>query len=98
MPSIIDVNAAAAKLRMFRGRTPQTTFAEREGSAVRLGTYRDGMLLLGKSAGTGHWETHPEDELVHVLDGAARLDILLENGPRSFALGAGMIAIVPPTV
>ena len=98
MPSIIDVNAAAAKLRMFRGRTPQTTFAEREGSAVRLGTYRDGMLLLGKSAGTGHWETHPEDELVHVLDGAARLDILLENGPRSYALGAGMIAIVPPTV
>jgi quercetin dioxygenase-like cupin family protein len=82
---------------MFRGQTPRTTRAERQGSAAHLGRYRDGLLLLGKSAGTGHWETHPEDELVHVLDGAATLDILLQDGPRSFALGAGMIAIVPPT-
>ena len=98
MPTIIDLNAEAAKLTMFRGQTPRTTRAERKGSGAQLGRYRDGLLLVGKSAGTGHWETHPEDELVHVLDGAARLDILLENGPRSFALGAGMIAIVPPTV
>jgi quercetin dioxygenase-like cupin family protein len=97
MPIIIDLDAEAAKLTMFRGQTPRTTRAERKGSAAHLGRYRDGLLLLGKSAGTGHWETHPEDELVHVLDGAATLDILLEDGPRSFALGAGMIAIVPPT-
>src|SRR6266436_4493938 len=31
MPTIIDLNAEAAKLTMFRGRTPQTTFAERRG-------------------------------------------------------------------
>jgi hypothetical protein len=31
---------------MFGGRTPSTTFAEFNGSAVRLGTYHDGMLLL----------------------------------------------------
>src|SRR5262245_52274126 len=97
MPIIIDLNAEAAKLTMFRGQTPRTTRAERKGSAAHLGRYRDGLLLLGKSAGTGHWETHPEDELVHVLDGTATLDILLQDGPRSFALGAGMIAIVPPT-
>ncbi len=60
--------------------------------------YRDGLLLLGKSAGTGHGETHPEDELVHVLDGAATLDIVQEDGPQSFALSAGMIAVVPPGV
>jgi hypothetical protein len=69
MPTIIDLNAEAAKLTMFRGLTPQTTRAERKGSAAQLPRYRDGLLLLGKSAGTGHWETHPEDELVHVLDG-----------------------------
>jgi quercetin dioxygenase-like cupin family protein len=98
MLTIIDLNAEAAKLTMFRGQTPQTTRAERKGSATQLARYRDGLLLLGKSAGTGHWETHPEDELVYVLDGAATLDIVQEDGPQSFALSAGMIAIVPPGV
>ncbi len=96
MPTIIDFNAEAAKLTMFRGQTPQTTRAERKGSTTQLARYRDGLLLLGKSAGTGHWETHPEDELVYVLDGAATLDIVQEGGPQSFALSAGMIAVVPP--
>jgi quercetin dioxygenase-like cupin family protein len=96
MPTIIDLNAEAAKLTMFRGLTPRTTRAERRGSGTQLARYRDGLLLLGKSAGTSHWETHPEDELVHVLDGTASLDIVQEDGLHSFALGAGMIAIVPP--
>jgi quercetin dioxygenase-like cupin family protein len=96
MPTIIDLNTEAAKLTMFRGQTPQTTRAERKGSTTQLARYRDGLLLLGKSAGTGHWETHPEDELVYVLDGAATLDIVQEGGPHSFALSGGMIAVVPP--
>src|SRR5438477_6661094 len=94
-PHIIDLAAECAKLTMFRGLTPQTMRAERKGSAAQLAHYRDGLLLLGKSAGTGHWETHPEDELVYVLDGAATLDIVQQDGPQSLALGAGMIAIVP---
>jgi len=95
MPTIIDLNAETAKLTMFRGQTPRTTRAERKSSTTQLARYRDGLLLLGKSAGTGHWETHPEDELVYVLDGAATLDIVQEDGPQSLALGAGMIAVVP---
>jgi quercetin dioxygenase-like cupin family protein len=98
MPTIIDVNAEAAKLTMFRGLTPFTKRAERKGSGAQLPRYRDGLLLLGKVAGISHWETHPEDELVHVLDGTATLDVLGEDGPRSFELGAGMIAIVRPGV
>ena len=96
--TIIDLNAEAAKLTMFRGQTPQTTRAERKGSTTQLARYRDGLLLLGKSAGSGHWETHPEDELVCVLDGAATFDIVQPDGPASFALSAGMIAVVPPGV
>jgi quercetin dioxygenase-like cupin family protein len=97
MPTIIDISAEAAKLTMFRGLTPRTRRAERTGSAAQLPPYRDGLLLLGKSAGTGHWETHPEDELIHVLDGAKTLEIVCDEGPpRSFELCAGMIAIVPP--
>jgi quercetin dioxygenase-like cupin family protein len=96
MPAVIDLNAEAAKLTMFRGLTPQTKRGERKGSAAHLPPYRGGILLLGKSAGTSHWETHPEDELVHVLDGTKSLDIVCDDGPpKSFELRAGMIVIVP---
>ena len=96
MPVIIDLTAEAAKLTAFHGLTPQTKPAERTGSMARLGSYRNGLLLLGKSAsGVGHWETHPEDELIHVLEGARTLDIVEQDGPHSYAVGTGMIAIVP---
>jgi mannose-6-phosphate isomerase-like protein (cupin superfamily) len=94
-PIIIDLNAELAKLTMFRGLTPQTTFAERRGSGALLGPYRDGILFAGKFAGTTHWEDHAEDELVHIIDGTKTLDIVCDDGPRSFALHAGMMFIVP---
>jgi uncharacterized cupin superfamily protein len=95
-PSIIDLNAELAKLTMFRGLTPQTKRAERRGSGTQLGPYRDGILIAGKSAGTSHWETHPEDELVHVLDGTKTLEIVCDDGPpKSFVVRAGMIAVFP---
>jgi len=95
-PSIIDLNAELAKLTMFRGLTPQTKRAERRGSGTQLGSYRDGILIAGKSAGTSHWETHSEDELVYVLDGSKTLEIVCDDGPpKSFVLRAGMIAVVP---
>jgi mannose-6-phosphate isomerase-like protein (cupin superfamily) len=95
-PSIIDLGPEIAKLTMFRGRTPQSTMADRQGSAARLASYRDGALLTSKFAGTGHWETHPADELVHILDGAATLEIVCDDGPpKSFALRAGMVTVIP---
>ena len=95
-PSLIDLNAELAKLTMFRGRTPQSTMTERKGSAARLASYRDGVLSITKFAGKGHWEAHlAGDELIHVLEGVASLEILGEDGPQSFALRAGMIAVNP---
>jgi mannose-6-phosphate isomerase-like protein (cupin superfamily) len=95
-PSIIDLNAELANLTMFRGLTPQTTFAERRGSGTQLAPYRDGILFAGKFAGTSHWEEHAEDELVHILEGTKTLDIVCDDGPpKSFVLRAGMIAVVP---
>src|SRR5579863_6819191 len=98
MPTIFDLNAEDAKLTMLYGRTPRTTFAERRaaGSAAHLGRYRDGMLLLAKSAGKSHWETHPHDELLYVLKGEMNVDILGRDGPQTFIACAGTIAIVPP--
>jgi mannose-6-phosphate isomerase-like protein (cupin superfamily) len=95
-PSIIDLGAELAKLTMFRGRTPQSTMADRRGSAARLAPYRDGALFATKFAGKGHWESHlAGDELIYVLDGSARLEIVSGDGPQSFALGAGMVAVIP---
>jgi mannose-6-phosphate isomerase-like protein (cupin superfamily) len=96
-PSIIDLNAELAKLTMFRGRTPQSTMADRKGSGARLAAYRDGGLFATKFAGKGHWESHlAGEELIHILDGTATLEIVCDDGPpKSFALRAGMIAVNP---
>ncbi|HXP77262.1 MAG TPA: cupin domain-containing protein [Stellaceae bacterium] len=95
-PSIVDLNAEAAKLTMFR-RTPQSTAAERKGSVAQLASYRDGLLLAIKASGKDHWERHlTGDELVHILDGSATLEMVCDDGPpKSFELRAGMIAVIP---
>ena len=96
-PSIIDLNAELAKLTMFRGRTPQSTMADRKGSAARLASYRDGALTATKFAGKGHWERHlTGDELIHILDGTATLEIVCDDRPpKSFVLRSGMMAVNP---
>jgi len=96
-PGIIDLNAELAKLTMFRGRTPQSTMADRKGSSARLAPYRDGSLSITKFAGKGHWEAHlAGDELIHILDGSATLQIVCDDGPpKSFVLRAGTLAVNP---
>ena len=95
-PSLIDLGAELAKLTMFR-RTPKSTREETKGSVARLASYRDGLLLAIKSSGTDHWERHlTGDELVHILDGTATLEIVCDDGPpKSFALRAGMLVVIP---
>ena len=97
MPTVIDLTAELAKLKMLPVRTPQTSSAERAGTAAELTPYRDGALFTSKFAGKGAWERHANgDELVHILDGAATLDLVTADGPpESITVHAGMIAIVP---
>jgi mannose-6-phosphate isomerase-like protein (cupin superfamily) len=96
MITILDMKAELAKLRMLRGRTPETTPAEREGAFARLAPYRDGAIFTAKFAGNAAWERHPNgDEIVQIVDGATMLHIMAEDGPQSHALSAGMVAIVP---
>jgi len=46
-----------------------------------------GPSFLASPPGKGHWETHPGDDLVYVLDGAVTLEIIENDGPpQSFAL------------
>jgi mannose-6-phosphate isomerase-like protein (cupin superfamily) len=97
MVTVIDLASELAKLAMLHGRTPQMTSEERAGTAAQLAPYRDGALFTSKFSGLGAWERHPNgDELVHIIDGAATLDIVVEDGPpQSVAVSAGMVAIVP---
>ena len=62
-----------------------------------MASYRDGLLLAIKSSGTDHWERHlTGDELIHVLDGSANLEIVCDDGPpKAFPLRAGTIAVIP---
>ena len=96
MITILDLNAEFAKLMMLRGRTPETPASEREGAFARLAPYRDGAIFTAKFAGDGAWERHPNgDEIVQIVDGTTILHVMAEDGPQSFALSAGMVAIVP---
>src|SRR5262249_20099010 len=95
-PSITDLDAELAKLKMFR-RTPAATAADRKGSVAELAPYRDGLLLAIKASGKDHWERHlAGDELVYILDGSAMLDIVCDDGPpKTFTLAAGTVAVIP---
>jgi mannose-6-phosphate isomerase-like protein (cupin superfamily) len=96
MITILDLNAEFAKLKMLRGRTPETTQEERQGAFARLAPYRDGAIFTAKFAGDGAWERHPNgDEIVQIVDGATTLHLMTEAGPQSLSLKAGMVAIVP---
>jgi quercetin dioxygenase-like cupin family protein len=96
MITILDLNAEFAKLKMLRGRTPETTQEERQGAFARLAPYRDGAIFTAKFAGDGAWERHPNgDEIVQIVDGATTLHLMTDGGPQSLSLKAGMVAIVP---
>jgi hypothetical protein len=69
---------------MMQGRTPQSTRAEREGTAASLAPYRDGHLFISKFAGRGGWERHPVgDELVQIIDGAGVLHLVTDEGTKT---------------
>ncbi len=98
MITILDLEDEFAKLNILRGRTPQTTEAERKesGGFATLAPFRDGNIFSARFAGNGAWERHPNgDELVQVIDGAATLHMMAEDGPQSFSLKAGMLVVVP---
>ena len=96
MVTILDLNAELAKLKMLRGRTPETPEADRQGAFARLAPYRDSAINAAKFSGEGPWERHPNgDEIVQIVDGATTVHIMTNDGPQSVALSAGMVIVVP---
>lgn len=85
-------------MALLRGRTPQTTEAERKASGgfATLAPFRDGNIYSAKFAGDGAWERHPNgEELVQIVEGSATLHIMTDDGPTSYSVSAGMMIVVP---
>ena len=98
MITILDLKTEFAKLPLLRGRRPEMTESDRKGSGAfaTLAPFRDGNIFSAKFAGDGAWERHPNgDELVQIVDGSATLYTMTEDGPKSYAVRAGMTVIVP---
>jgi mannose-6-phosphate isomerase-like protein (cupin superfamily) len=92
----VDVEAELAGLSVLRGRSTSTPAAEVQAAFAVLAPFRDGSVFAGRFAGETPWERHRKgDELVQILDGAATLTIMTDEGPRSFELRAGMLIVVP---
>jgi mannose-6-phosphate isomerase-like protein (cupin superfamily) len=76
--------------------TPTTTEADAVGAMRQLGTLNQCLLGAIRFSGLTPWERHPDaDELLHVLEGAVDLTVLIEDGPRSVTLTAGSVFVVP---
>jgi len=96
--TVINLRTELGKLNLLQDRRPEMLEEERKasGAFATLSPFRDGNLFSAKFSGNGAWERHPNgDELVQVVDGAATLHLMTENGPQAHELSAGMIAIVP---
>ncbi len=96
MVPVVDLKAEFAKLNMLEGRTPNSSDADRAGAFGRIAPYRDGAIFTAKFSGKSAWERHPQgDEIVQVIDGAATLHLITEDGRQSLTLTAGMLTVVP---
>lgn len=90
----IDVAAAVAGLPALpdwpadEERTVRYVYAH-------LGDIESGGVYLSRFEGDTPWERHRGEEFLHVLDGRARLVILLADGPRTTELSPGTVATVP---
>lgn len=92
----VDVAAELAGLTPLRDRRPDTPADEVRAAFSTLLPFRDGSIFAGRFSGNTAWERHGKgDELVHVLEGAATLTIMTEDGPQSVPLSQGMLIVVP---
>ena len=80
MTEAVDIKAALAGKQVLRGRTKHTTVEEAAVAFATLAEYRDGAVFAGSFEGSSPWERHLNgDELVHVLDGATKLTIIVDD-------------------
>ncbi len=104
MAKAVDIRQALASLPVLRGRRPETRGPEADAAFAVLAETENVGVFAGSFDGESAWERHPNgDELVHILDGEARLTILSDGAPGDapggaptvLHLKAGMLTLVP---
>ena len=84
---------------MLKDRYGHPTDAELLKSFATLAAYRDGGIFATHFRGSSGWERHPQgDEVVQILAGATRFDILVDEVMQSLELSAGMLGGRSPGV
>ena len=65
-------------------------------SFATLSEYRDGGIYAAHFSGDSGWERHPNgDEVVQILEGITRFNVIVDDEIQSMELSAGMMVIVP---
>ena len=96
MIKTIDLGRDLAGLVTLEGRGPHTTEEEAQDSFMKLADFRDGALFAASFSGASGWERHLKgDEIVQILEGSTRLDIIVGEERESHHLSAGMLLVVP---
>ena len=96
MIKTIDLNRDLAGLVKLEGRGAHTTEDEAQASFMSLGDFRDGGLFAASFSGSSGWERHLKgDEIVQIVEGATRLDVIVGDELESHELTAGMLLVVP---
>ena len=81
---------------MLKERYGHPADTESRKSFATLATYRDGGIFATHFSGSSGWERHPHgDEVVQILAGATRFDIIVDEAMQSLELSAGMLVVVP---
>lgn len=96
MVAVIKISDALAGKTMLRGRRPDMSEDELDGTFATLIETKDGGVYAGSFQGESAWERHCNgDELVQVIEGATRLTIMTDRGPQVLDMSAGMVTLVP---
>ena len=96
MVKAVNIDDMLAGLPVLQGRTAETPEDDVAKTFATLGQLGGAGIFTGRFSGESRWERHGKgDELVHVLAGQTRLEILTDDGPQIMELNAGMLTVVP---
>ena len=92
----IDLRTDLANLVRLEGRGAHTTEAEAQASFATLADFRDGAIFASRFSGSSGWERHVKgDEIVQIIEGGTRLEVIVDDEIETHELVAGMLLVVP---